>query len=139
MESSASGHFGIYESLADAFPDSLIWEWDHRFGGVLAAFESEDKDRVSAVITAQFPQAWDGVSVNDATEDVSSAMERFGGLHPGQRLYVADLNENTMLFGLWWPWSNGTTISIRLIPHSPGAQEFEAEELHAAMKPIFGL
>jgi hypothetical protein len=139
LESSGSGHCTVYQRLADAFSDSMTWEWDDRFGGVLAAFEEGEKDRVAAVLATHFSQACDGATINDAPDEVSDAMARFGGLHPGQLLYHSKLNRNLISLGLWWPWSNGTTISIRFIPHSVNGAENEIEELRAAMPGIFGL
>ncbi len=139
LAASGSDHRGIHESLANALSGSMTWEWDDRFGGILGAFEMGEQDRVSAVLASHFPSAWDSGTIQQAPAEVSGAMERFGGLHPGQLLYHAKLNANLLLLGLWWPWSNGATISIRFIPHHLKGSDSELEELRPAMKRIFGL
>ena len=130
---------GTLEGIVDSLSDSLKWEWDDRFGGVLAAFEVADKDRVFGVINTQFSQAWDHANVGDAPESVSGALENFGGLTENQLLFTSDLTQGIILLALWWPWGNGTTISIRLVPYGLDSSDREKENVQAALKEVFGL
>jgi hypothetical protein len=139
LESSGYDYNGTYESLADAFSDSLIWEWDNRFGGILAAFEARDKDRVFGIISSQLAQVWDSANINDAPTRVSGALKNYGALKPGQLLFISDFTQDVILLGLWWPWGNGTTISIRFVPYGLDSSESEKEDMRAALKGAFGL
>ena len=139
LESSGYDYNGTYEGLADAFSDSLIWEWDNRFGGILAAFEATDKDRVLAIVSSQLPQVWDSATINEAPTRVSGAAENFSGLKPGQLLFNSDFTQDVMLLGLWWPWGNGTTISIRFVPYGLDSPASENEDIRAVLKGAFGI
>lgn len=87
MEASASKLNGTLEGLVDSLSDPLKWEWDDRFGGVLAVFEVADKDRVFGVINTHFSQAWDSACISDAPDSVSGALQNFGGLTTNQLLF----------------------------------------------------
>ena len=130
---------GTLEGLVGSLSDSLKWEWDDRFSGVLAAFKTADKDRIFAVINTQFSQAWDSASISDAPDSVSSALQNFGGLTTNQLLFTSDLTQDVILLALWWPWGDGTTISIRFVPYGLDTSDGEKEALHAALKETFGL
>ena len=138
-DSSGADLNGIYKGLADALSDSLTWEWDGRFGGVLAAFDVDDKERVSGIVNTQLTQVWDGASINDAPKSVSSAIQNFGGLKSGQLLFTSDVTQNVILLGLWWPWGNGTTISIRFVPYGLDSSEENVDDDRTTLKSIFGL
>lgn len=138
LEPSGSELNSAYGNLADAFSGSLSWEWDSRFGGILAAFEIKDKDRVSGIVSARFAQVWDKASIKGAPKGIKGAMRKFGGLQPGQLLFTSDLTQDVILFGLWWPWGNGSTISVRFVPYLPDSPRIE-EDARVALKGAFGL
>ena len=139
MEESGAELNDTLVGLVGSLPDSLKWEWDDRFDGVLAPFEIADKDRVFGVINTQFSQAWDSASVGDAPDNVSEALKNFGGLTKNQLLFTSDLTQDVILLALWWPWGNGTTISIRLIPYGLDSSGSEKEEVLATLKEVVGL
>lgn len=138
MGSSDSNVSDTYASLAAAFSGSLTWEWDERFSGVLAAFEANDQDRMLRIIGDQLTHAWNNTNIGDAPDSVNDAIQLFGGLHPGQLLFSSDFTQDVILLGLWWPWDNGATISIRLVPYCKKLDS-EKEGLQNALKGAFGL
>lgn len=79
LEPSTSHLSSTVEPLGEALPESVKWEWDDRFDGVLAAFEVTDKDRIFAVLTARLGQAWDITNINDAPDGIRVAIQGFGG------------------------------------------------------------
>lgn len=139
LESSGYDYNATYKSLADAFSDSLIWEWDDRFGGILATFDASDKDLVLGIISSQLAQVWDGTNIDQAPSRVSGALKNYGGLQSGQLLFNSDVTQDGVLLGLWWPWGNGSTISIRVVPYAPDSLESEKENIRATLKGAFGL
>ena len=139
LGSSGYDYNAAYKNLADAFSDSLIWEWDNRFGGILATFEASDKDRVLGIISSQLAQVWDSTNINQAPDSVSGALTNYGGLQSGQLLFNSDFTKDVMLLGLWWPWGNGTTISIRFVPYGLDSPESEKEDIQANLKGAFRL
>ena len=137
METLVSDYNDTFQNLADALSESLGWQWDGRFGCVLTTFETSDKDRVSGVVSSLLDQAWNSTNMDDAPARVGAAIKDFGGLNPGQLLFSSELAEGIILLGLWWPWGNGTTISLRLAPHGFDAAADEKEDVLAALKQAF--
>ena len=125
------------EGVISGLSGCLTWEWDDRFDCVLAAFDIADKDRVTAVINTHFGHAWDSASIGDAPASVSGAIGNFGGLGPGQLLFTSDPAKAAVLLGLWWPWDNGATISVRLVPYGLDSSEDEIKEVRANLKKLF--
>lgn len=128
----------IYQNLVTAFSSSLRWRLDDRFVGALAEFETESKDFVMAKIAEQLPETWDSANIKDAPKVIGTAMKDYGGLQSEQLLFTSDTSEGVILLGLWWPWSNGTKISIRFIPVAPRSSK-RLEESQLALKKIFAL
>ena len=125
------------EGVISGLSECLTWEWDDRFDCVLAAFDITDKDRVSGVMNTHFGHVWDSATISDAPGSVSSAIGNFGGLGPGQLLFTSDSAHAAFLLGLWWPWDNGATISVRLVPYSLGSSDDEIKEVRASLKKSF--
>mgnify|MGYP001812417738 CR=1 FL=1 len=128
----------LFEDLVAALPDSLKWEWDERFNGVLAAFESAEKDAVLGEVTSRFGEPLDRRSIKSASRGVKSAIKELGGVSTGQLVFVADLSRDVMLLGLWWPWRDGETVSVRFIPFGQQASAGEIHAVRAAMMDAFG-
>jgi hypothetical protein len=128
----------IYQSLATAFSTSLNWHPDDRFAGVLAEFDIEAADSMQAAIRAHLPVEWDSNSIKGAPKNIRKAMESFGGLQPGQLVFTSDPGKKVTLLGLWWPWANGSKISIRFIPVAARPSK-QLEKSQAVLKQAFGI
>lgn len=87
------------------------WSWDGRFQMVASSFgrELEPTARTSAMHA--FPRGWTAKSLDTAPAELRALAERSGGLRAGQRL-LAGADDG--LYGLWWPWSGGETITLRI-------------------------
>lgn len=125
------------QGVISGLSDSLTWEWDDRFDCVLATFEIADKDRVSGVMNTHFGHVWDSATISDAPGNVSGAIGNFGGLGPGQLLFTSDPAQAAFLLGCWWPWDNGATISVRLIPYGLDSSDDEIKDVRASLKKSF--
>lgn len=139
LEPSTSHLSSTVEALGEALPESLKWEWDDRFDGVLAAFEVTDKDRIFAVLTARLGQAWDITNINDAPDGIRVAIQGFGGLTANQLLFTSDWKQDLVLLVFWWPWGNGATISIRFIPYGLDASDSDIESVKSTFRVAFGV
>ncbi|MFT4518720.1 MAG: hypothetical protein ACI9JM_001105 [Halioglobus sp.] len=129
----------VFENLATALPVTLKYEWDDRFGGILAAFESADKDSILSILGTQLGQSWDSASIGGAPASIRNAIKEFGGLTPGQHVFACGLTQEVILLGLWWPWGNGVQISIRFVPYGTGTSNLEDDAVRTALKGAFGL
>lgn len=139
LQPSGLGPAGTIEALVNSLPESLKWEWDDRFGCVVAAFEVGDSDRMLSAINAQLGEGWDRASISNAPGKARKAIKDFGGLQANQQLFACGLSDDVMLLGLWWPWGHGATISIRFVPYSMGASVDEVDAMRATLKTSFGL
>ena len=102
------------ETLAAELADHVTWKWDGRFSVALAEFAVSQSQAIRSVIDRFFPAVWDSSSVSEACDMVLGTRQRLGGLMPGQLLFTPEHPLEGSLFCAWWPWGNGTTISIRI-------------------------
>src|SRR4029078_7958928 len=52
-----------------------------------------------------------------ASESVRGLVEKCGGLRAAQLLFWGGGDDAPGAFGLWWPWGDGTTVSLRIGLH----------------------
>ena len=102
------------ETLAAALAGHITWTWDGRFSVALAEFAVSQRQAIRSVLDRFFPAVWDSSSVAHACDTVLDTRQRLGGLMPGQLLFTPEHPSEGSLFCAWWPWGNGTTISIRI-------------------------
>ena len=127
----------LLESLAASVRGALEWKWDGRFGAVLAEFSADRADELLETLQQHFSSSWDSTSVRDAPEIVQAASKKLGGLMPGQRLLISDLDNRACVFCAWWPWGNGLRISIRVAPFGEDVQAEEASAWIAVLQSAF--
>jgi hypothetical protein len=99
--------------LRDTWP-SPPWSWDARFSAVASSFAAAQEPIVRASAVRAFPRGWTTKSIEAAPLELRALAERTGGLRAGQRLLGGDEATCPTLFGLWWPWGNGETITLRI-------------------------
>jgi len=122
-----------------AFQGVLFWNWDSRFETVLAEFSVDNKDRIRAILEHYLSISWNNSNIGKAPDIVSKISSHFGGLRSGQLLFTSDPNQDAFIFGVWWPWGNGKTISIRVAPFDKRLSDSEMAELTKLFKGWFGL
>jgi hypothetical protein len=92
----------------------LKWEWDDRFRAVLSSFRRTHRAKIHALLEESFGAAWDDTSIRGAAPAVARIAESFGGLWPGQELFVSATDGAVATCACWWPWGDGETISVRI-------------------------
>jgi len=122
-----------------AFQGILSWRWDSRFETALAEFLADNKDSVRAILGRCLGIAWDSSNIAKAPDAVRMIATRLGGLRSGQLLFASDSNQKAFVFGAWWPWGDGKTISIRVAPCDKGLSDSEMAALIKLFKGWFGL
>ena|SRR5437762_10047349 len=91
------------------------WSWDNRFRCVSSSFDKKISARVLGVTTEMLGTQWTDANLAAAPADVRALAERYGGVRAGQMLLTGDLVAGGMrLYGLWWPWGDGATVSLRV-------------------------
>ena len=99
--------------LRDSWPNPP-WSWDGRFQTVAASFSKEQEPKARASAMHAFPRGWTAKSLETAPPEMQAIANKTGGLRSGQRLLAGDEMFAPQLFGLWWPWGGGDTITLRI-------------------------
>jgi hypothetical protein len=120
--------------LRDAWP-ARDWTWDHRFKCATSTLAAEAAPKGKSVLLAATPAEWDAASFASAPDAVRGLEERCGDLRPGQALLTADPVASAILFAMWWPWGDGSKISIRI----GVANSDRSTELYPLMRSLFGI
>lgn len=115
------------------------WKWDARFGAVLMEFGAGERDRMQATLRAHFSAVWDSNAIATAPAPAQALAVNYGGLRSGQLLFTVDLHAQDSLYGVWWPWGDGKTTSIRISMYCPGLPDAERESRIASLKARFGM
>ena len=120
--------------LRDAWP-ARDWTWDHRFKCATSSLATEAALKARSILLAAVPTEWDAASFAAAPEEVRRLAERCGDLRPGQALLTGDRVAGMTLFAMWWPWGDGSNISIRI----GIANSDRPKELYPLLRSLFGI
>jgi len=120
--------------LREAWP-GREWTWDHRFKCVTSAVAGDAATSARGTLVSTTPSQWDAASFATAPESVRALGERCGELRPGQSLFTAAPVADMTLFAMWWPWGDGTRVSIRL----GIAGSDRPKELYPLLRALFGI
>ncbi len=125
--------------LLSAFQGILSWKWDSWIEAVLAEFGVGDKDSIRAILERYLGNTWDSSNIAKAPDIVQMINGNLGGLRPGQLLFTSEPNQDAIIFGAWWPWGDGKTISIRIAPSYKKLSDSEKAEQIELFKGWFGI
>ena len=101
------------EQLRVAWPGGG-WSWDPRFKCVTSSFGKEIAPRARDAMAGTLASEWTATNLQDAPEGVKALAAKFGGVREGQFLFTGTAAGAMHLFGLWWPWGDGATVSLRV-------------------------
>mgnify|MGYP001044993158 CR=1 FL=1 len=104
----------ICTRLVRATTPSYEWTWDGRFQTALLVFGAADREKICSELISLFMGKWDVNTIEKASVMVR---EHVGGrmdIKPGQVIFASDNGVHTLLFAAWWPWGDGTRISLRV-------------------------
>jgi hypothetical protein len=123
------------QHLALAWPVGA-WSWDGRFSCASSSFGAEHEAKARAAIVAgSLGTEWTMTTLAEAPPAVRDLAARTGGLRAGQLLFTGAELGPTFVFGLWWPWGNGSTISLRIGLAGSDVQE----EQYRSLAALFGI
>ena len=117
----------------------MSWKWDDRFGTVLAEFLVENKDNIRELVGPYLGKAWDSSTIETAPDIVQTIAAELGSLRGDQLLFASDPEQDVLIYGAWWPWGNGETISLRLAPLDKNLSNTELAELKKQFRDWFSL
>lgn len=129
----------VCRELLREFQGVLSWQWDGRFETALAEFGVDNKDSVRAILERYLGNIWDNSNIGYAPDIVRAINIRVGKLRSGQLLFTSDPSQEALIFGAWWPWGDGQTISIRIAPSYKKLSDSERAEKVQLFKSWFGI
>lgn len=111
------------------------WSLDGRFFCIASSFDSEFAASARTAALLALPTEWLSVSLPKAPGVLQDLAAQTGGLRPGQTLFASAPIGQSHAYGLWWPWRDSTSISLRIGLTGP---DF-TERHNAQLRDIFGV
>jgi hypothetical protein len=127
--------FGALKRLRTGWP-SRGWSWDSRMTCITSTFTTEFETKARAAIAEALTIEWTSSSVSKAPTFLREYVDRYGGLRSSQILFSSGaMGGSLVAFGLWWPWGDGDTISMRVgfADVDPGREPYQR------LREIFGV
>lgn len=90
------------------------WSWDGRLACVSSSFGADLEAKARAAAAEALPTVWTSTTLVKGTPQLRDVAEKSGGLRSGQLLMTGRTFGSILPFGLWWPWGDGLTISLRV-------------------------
>ncbi len=114
-------------------------KWDDRFETVLIEFATEKKKDLRTILDQFYTHVWDESNIDGVKGIVAEINEYFGGVRNGQLIFTTDPKKDLIFFCAWWPWGNGSLISIRFAPHIQSLSEKKMEKIIKQFRMLFNL
>lgn len=90
------------------------WSFDDRFECVASSFSVDFAPEARALLTPLFPQGVNERTLPSASPVIRELATRTGGIRAAQMIYSAPPVGRWTPYGLWWPWEEAQTISLRI-------------------------
>jgi hypothetical protein len=90
------------------------WSWDNRLSCVSSSFAAELEAKARVASKLALPSEWTPSTIAKAAPGVRALADRTGGLRAGQMILTSINPGSTFAYGLWWPWGDGMTTSVRI-------------------------
>jgi hypothetical protein len=105
--------FGTLKTLRAAWP-TRGWSWDSRLSCITSSFNLELRPKARMAAMAALPNEWAPNSIGRAPPILRDIAQRTGELRTGQMILVSQPDGSAFAYGLWWPWGDEITTSIRI-------------------------
>jgi hypothetical protein len=127
----------VFEGLVRLRERWLVpdWTYDRRLRCVASSIPLAEEPVARAVIRDMFPTVWSATTLAEAPEDVRALAANCGGVRAAQLLLWNGAADGPGAFGLWWPWGDGTTVTLRVGLHHLDLPK----ERYPRLRDIFGI
>jgi len=115
------------------------WAWDSRLETVTSSFASELASSVRAALAAAALTEWTADTIHGAPAAIDVLAHRCGGLRAGQLLLAGEVRDDALPFALWWPWGDGSKVSVRLGIAAANGQPEDGKANVVRLRALFGL
>jgi hypothetical protein len=126
--------FGAMRELRATWP-SRGWSWDTRLSCVTSSFNVENDAKARTAVTLALATEWTAATIQRASPALRDLADRTGGLRAGQFIFVSAAIGANFGYGLWWPWGDGMTTSLRIGLGGSGLRE----ESFQRLRDVFGV
>ena len=90
------------------------WSWDPRLHAVTSSFTTEQEPAARISVQMALQTEWTSATIIRAPQSLRDVAERAGGVRPGQTALSTGPISGLLAYGLWWPWGDGETVSLRV-------------------------
>ncbi len=112
------------------------WKWDGRLVALECAFDKAVEAQARSSLAPLLPASWTSATLSTAPASYKAVAARTGGMRAGQLLFASQADDAALgAFGLWWPWSNGALVTLRIGLIGAGA----ADEPFRQLRELFGV
>jgi hypothetical protein len=126
--------FQALERLKSKWP-AAEWSYDRRLRCVASSIPMTLEPAARAAMSEVLTTSWTAQTLAEAPEDVRKLAEGCGGVRSSQLLFWGGGPGAPGAFGLWWPWGDGTTVSLRIGLHDLD----QPKERYPKLRDIFGI
>jgi hypothetical protein len=121
-------------ALKGAWP-STDWGYDRRFKCVMSTITLAQQVAARAAMATVLPQSFTAESLPTGPPSVRALAAEYGGVRSGQMLLWGASATGPGAFGLWWPWGDGKSVSLRVGLHDVDAPK----QRYPRLRDIFGI
>jgi hypothetical protein len=111
------------------------WSWDSRVACVSSSFSVDLEQKNRALALASMATEYTSRTIVSAPPALRDICDRAGGIRSGQSAFVGAAVGRVFPYGLWWPWGDGMTISLRV---GLGGID-ESHDLMNKLREVFGV
>ena len=122
------------EGLRDRWPGG-DWTYDRRLRCVASSIPLAQEPAARAAIAEALPVSFSVDTLAGAGEGQRALVDKCGGLRAAQLLFWGGGDDAPGAFGLWWPWGDGTTVSLRIGLHDVDVPK----ERYPRLRDLFGI
>ena len=126
--------FTALEGLKSRWP-APDWTYDRRLKCVASSMPLAREAEARAAIADVLTQSFSVETLPSAGAGVRDLVEKCGGLRAAQLIFWGGGDDAPGPFGLWWPWGDGTTVSLRIGLHDVDVPK----ERYPRLRDVFGI
>jgi hypothetical protein len=111
------------------------WSWDGRLQCVCSSFTAEVEHKALLATREALGSEWTSTSIAGAPQILRKLVDRAGGVRTGQIVFSGGPLAGLIGYGLWWPWGDSETTSLRI-----GLADIDpAKEPYIKFREVFGV
>lgn len=105
----------ILSTITTPLGDELTWRWEDKQSALLAEFSWEKKEHILTILRQLFSEEWHRKNIKKAPQTLKDELGKLINLNKNQLIFTQPaFQERPALAVIWWPWSHGSSYSIRI-------------------------